>query len=112
MAKKTAKAKAEKKPPTPPAAPPVSQPTTPQPNHVRLTLPLGFLGLWRATDMEASRYALGGVLIEQDATTNYAIATDGRWMAILQWPKEDEDKVIGEFLIVPAEAIRRTEKCL
>lgn len=41
-----------------------------------------------ATDMESSRYALGGVLIELDANKIIAVGTDGRRLAKMEGPAE------------------------
>jgi DNA polymerase-3 subunit beta len=41
-----------------------------------------------ATDMESSRYALGGVLIELDANKIVAVGTDGRRLAKMEGPAE------------------------
>lgn len=41
-----------------------------------------------ATDMESSRYALGGVLIELDANKITAVGTDGRRLAKMEGPAE------------------------
>ena len=41
-----------------------------------------------ATDMESSRYALGGVLMELDANSLIAVGTDGRRLAKMEGPAE------------------------
>ena len=41
-----------------------------------------------ATDLESSRYALGGVLVELDANSVNAICTDGRRLAKMEGPAE------------------------
>src|SRR5207237_10017445 len=41
-----------------------------------------------ATDMESSRYALGGVLFELEANKITAIGTDGRRLAKMEGPAE------------------------
>ncbi len=41
-----------------------------------------------ATDMESSRYALGGVLVELDASKIVAVGTDGRRLSKMEGPAE------------------------
>ena len=67
-----------------------------------------------ATDVESSRYALGGVLLEMDADKIVAVATDGRRLAKMEGPA----KTIGEpnlgeaMIIVPSKSMQLIERAI
>lgn len=53
---------------------------------VQFDVPRSVLGIHAMCDEEAARHALGNVRIESDGSQVSAVATDGRMMAIAQWP--------------------------
>lgn len=67
-----------------------------------------------ATDVENSRYALGGVLLEMDQTKIVGVATDGRRLAKMEGPAH----VVGghssadSMTIVPTRAMQLMERAL
>ena len=67
-----------------------------------------------ATDMESSRYALGGVLIELTDDRITAVATDGRRLAKQEGPaKAVEGHSIGDATtVIPSRALQLMERAL
>ncbi len=67
-----------------------------------------------ATDVESSRYALGGVLLEMDDARIIAVGTDGRRLAKMEGPAESVGgHGTGETMtIVPARSMQLIERAL
>jgi DNA polymerase III subunit beta len=61
-----------------------------------------------ATDVESSRYALGGVLLEMEGTSVRAVGTDGRRLCRMEGTADvfGEHKTNGATTIVPSRAIQ------
>jgi len=67
-----------------------------------------------ATDTESGRYALGGVLLELQADSITAVATDGRRLAKMQGPATSvgEHSQTENMTIVPSRAMQLIERSL
>ena len=67
-----------------------------------------------ATDMETSRYALGGVLLEMEESRITAVGTDGRRLAKMEGTGESigGHQTSGTTTIVPTRAIQLIERAL
>jgi hypothetical protein len=65
-----------------------------------MKIPLSAFEAHRCTDSEISRYALGGVLFEQQEDgTPYAVGTDGRCLVALTWKDGDQKPGVGPTII-------------
>lgn len=67
-----------------------------------------------ATDMESSRYALGGVLIELDGNKIIAVGTDGRRLSKMEGPAEqvNSHKTGDNTTIIRTQSIRQIVRVL
>lgn len=67
-----------------------------------------------ATDVESSRYALGGVLFEFEEETMIAVGTDGRRLAKMQGPVQrvGEPSNNDTMIIVPTRSLQIIERSL
>jgi DNA polymerase-3 subunit beta len=67
-----------------------------------------------ATDVESTRYALGGVLVELTADTIAMIGTDGRRLARMAAPAESENDAPSPsgFPVIPVKALKLIERNL
>jgi DNA polymerase III subunit beta len=67
-----------------------------------------------ATDVESTRYALGGVLVELTAESIAMIGTDGRRLARMAAPAEVEDNppVPTGFPVIPVKALKLIDRNL
>lgn len=67
-----------------------------------------------ATDVESTRYALGGVLVELTAESIAMIGTDGRRLARMAAPAEAEDNppIPTGFPVIPVKALKLIDRNL
>jgi DNA polymerase-3 subunit beta len=67
-----------------------------------------------ATDVESTRYALGGVLVELTAESIAMIGTDGRRLARMSAPADGENNPSspGGFPVIPVKALKLIERNL
>jgi DNA polymerase-3 subunit beta len=67
-----------------------------------------------ATDVESTRYALGGVLIEPGSGTLTLAATDSRRLAVQKVPAQAQgvDEAEGAKPVIPHKAMLLVERCL
>lgn len=67
-----------------------------------------------ATDVESTRYALGGVLVELTAESIAMVGTDGRRLARMSAPAEAEDNppTQGGSPVIPVKALKLIERNL
>lgn len=67
-----------------------------------------------ATDVESTRYALGGVLVELTAATIAMVATDGRRLAkqFASVETENEPGTPGGSPVIPVKALKLIDKCI
>jgi DNA polymerase-3 subunit beta len=67
-----------------------------------------------ATDVESTRYALGGVLIELDAESITMVGTDGRRLAKMSAPAEAENGALppGGSPVIPVKALKLIDRNL
>jgi len=67
-----------------------------------------------ATDIESTRYALGGVLIELDAESITMVGTDGRRLAKMSAPAEAENGALppGGSPVIPVKALKLIDRNL
>ncbi len=66
-----------------------------------------------AADPQSTRYALGGVFFEPGEKTAYAVATDGRRMAIQEGPVDRVGEIsVGEGVVFPLRGVQLLERVL